>query len=618
MKFIISTKPVGESLSERAIPVAVFQTEPAAMRAFIRKWCKDSSITDFDMRSLIDWNYYKERVGSAILKIVTIPAALQGCENPFPKVEYPEWLKKKVKELSSIFKQKKLTDFMKSSDMSNKFTALGGANIEDIGKVKVREFTESEIKAIEAKKEKERKVEEEKKRVQDEIDNPIPIQQDFKEWLRCQKLFWRKYRKQRKEDPLSLMGKSGIISMMKNFDQVFYMNTLQILQIQRTSVPGILRVWVRLANNLMYTLNLEVYRKIYINSKVPQLDATKVNKILPRDRSSRFKNYHLYQIEQKEEIFQSKLDDLMHYHLSNVEIDGVYETQVPLEYRIVLECGNFVRPKVANKHESALNRVYKPQELAPTRCEKPEAFREITKILVYYSSTGNRHFVGMYIPSQKHLMAFAVTQGIAKSSKDLSNVELKFKMTLVSLGEESKVPYDSFEYKHEKELSDAFSKVDAKIKEFKNKHKQAFMVAVHSAASVERLISNGLSSLAGEVPYMTSNGNTEENKYPALDWIHFATTKFCYRCIGLEESYLEKLSFSRYAEIPIGNLHGDTAMQIIDVIYSRSLQKANHLLWYSDTILPDLGGNEDTDFRRFFDQFDSNMEKSFPGFYRTY
>jgi hypothetical protein len=59
-------------------------------------------------------------------------------------------------------------------------------------------------------------------------------------------------------------------------------------------------------------------------------------------------------------------------------------------------------------------------------------------------------------------------------------------------------------------------------------------------------------------------------------------------------------------------------MQIIDVLYSRALQKANHLLWYSDTTLPDLGGNEDTDFRRFFDLFDSNMEKSFPGFYRSY
>jgi DNA polymerase epsilon subunit 1 len=478
------------------------------------------------MRSLIDWEYYKERVGNAILKIVTIPAALQGCQNPFPKVEYPEWLKKKVKDLSSIFKQKKLTDFLKSSDMSNKFTALGTASIEDIGKVKVRELTDNEIKAIEARKEKNKKVEEEKKRIQDDLDNPISIQKDFQGWLRCQKLFWRKYRKQRKEDPLSLMGKSGIISMMKNFDQVFYMNTLQILQIQKTSVPGILKVWVRLANNLMYTLNLEVYRKIYINSKVSQSDAIKVSKILPRDRSSRFKNYHLYQIEQKEEIFQNKLDDLMHYHLSNVEIDGVYETQIPLEYRLILECGNFVRPKVANKHESALNRVYKPQELVPTRCEKPEAFREITKILVYYSSTKNRHFIGLYIPSQKQVMTFAITQGKVNTSKDLSNVELKFKMTLTSLGEEERVPYESFEHKTEKELYNAFSKIDAKIREFRNKYKQAFMVIVHSVASVERLITNGLSSLAGEVPYMTANGNMEENKYPALDWIYFAATKF--------------------------------------------------------------------------------------------
>jgi DNA polymerase epsilon subunit 1 len=46
------------------------------MKKFIRKWLKDSNHTDFNMRSLIDWDYYKERLAGTILKIVTIPAAL--------------------------------------------------------------------------------------------------------------------------------------------------------------------------------------------------------------------------------------------------------------------------------------------------------------------------------------------------------------------------------------------------------------------------------------------------------------------------------------------------------------------------------------------------------------
>lgn len=32
---------------------------------------------DFDIRSLLDWDYYLERLGKCIQKIITIPAAMQ-------------------------------------------------------------------------------------------------------------------------------------------------------------------------------------------------------------------------------------------------------------------------------------------------------------------------------------------------------------------------------------------------------------------------------------------------------------------------------------------------------------------------------------------------------------
>jgi hypothetical protein len=49
-----------------------------------------------DVRDIVDWGYYKERLGSAIQKIITIPAALQHLSNPVPRVKHPEWLYKKV------------------------------------------------------------------------------------------------------------------------------------------------------------------------------------------------------------------------------------------------------------------------------------------------------------------------------------------------------------------------------------------------------------------------------------------------------------------------------------------------------------------------------------------
>jgi len=44
----------------------------------------------------------------------------------------------------------------------------------------------------------------------------------------------------------------------------------------------------------------------------------------------------------------------------------------------------------------------------------------------------------------------------------------------------------------------------------------------------------------------------------------------------------------------------------------------NQLLWYSDTELPDLGGNEDKNYRRFFQEEIESPEQSIKGFYRYY
>lgn len=62
----------------RAIPLAIFQSDANVKRYYLRKWLKDPSIQNADIRDILDWNYYIERLGSTIQKIITIPAAMQG------------------------------------------------------------------------------------------------------------------------------------------------------------------------------------------------------------------------------------------------------------------------------------------------------------------------------------------------------------------------------------------------------------------------------------------------------------------------------------------------------------------------------------------------------------
>ncbi len=95
-KFIISERPIGAPVTERAVPVAIFSAEESVKRTYLRKWLKDNSMVNFELRSILDWQYYIERLGSVIQKLITIPAAMQKVPNPVPRIRHPDWLHRRV------------------------------------------------------------------------------------------------------------------------------------------------------------------------------------------------------------------------------------------------------------------------------------------------------------------------------------------------------------------------------------------------------------------------------------------------------------------------------------------------------------------------------------------
>ena len=114
-KYIISSRPRNTPVTERAIPVAIFSAEESVKRFFLRKWLKEDP-GDMDPRTVIDWDYYLERLGSVIQKLITIPAALQKVRNPVPRVAHPDWLQRRINAKDDKFKQKKMTDLFTKSD----------------------------------------------------------------------------------------------------------------------------------------------------------------------------------------------------------------------------------------------------------------------------------------------------------------------------------------------------------------------------------------------------------------------------------------------------------------------------------------------------------------------
>jgi len=70
-------KPHGTPVTERAIPIAIFASDESTKKHHLRMWLKDPSRQSFDIREILDWSYYIERLSSTIQKLITIPAAMQ-------------------------------------------------------------------------------------------------------------------------------------------------------------------------------------------------------------------------------------------------------------------------------------------------------------------------------------------------------------------------------------------------------------------------------------------------------------------------------------------------------------------------------------------------------------
>ncbi|KAK3232982.1 hypothetical protein CYMTET_56694, partial [Cymbomonas tetramitiformis] len=131
-RYIVARKPEGAPTSQRAIPVAIFRTEPSVARHHLRQWTKESppgdSSTPPDVRDLVDWEYYKTRLGSAIQKIISIPAAMQKVKNPVPRVVHPDWLWKKIRDRDDTRKQLDIGAMMrKATDRAAEASAMGDA-----------------------------------------------------------------------------------------------------------------------------------------------------------------------------------------------------------------------------------------------------------------------------------------------------------------------------------------------------------------------------------------------------------------------------------------------------------------------------------------------------------
>lgn len=288
--------------------------------------------------------------------------------------------------------------------------------------------------------------------------------------------------------------------------------------------------------------------------------------------------HNLYEWQTSEETFQQKFNNIKYTHLLSSNIEGIYETKVPPNFRALMTLGNVVRPikSMLPRNEQALGRTYKMSELEIIGNKMTEVYlpqASFQRFYVLHSYTGNRHFFGVFCEATHEICFYCVNPALKATMQATGqlNLEAAFTKTLQDL--EVEVDFASWQVIDQNsvvELTQAIKLVEQKLVEYRAKNKASTLLVLQSDHTSERLSMMGLRSLS-EFPIVKCPVVVGDNEYPALDWVRYAVKNMTARFTEVGVWLSQKIDFSRYTVIPICNLEDDSQSFVIDTLYARSL-----------------------------------------------
>jgi DNA polymerase epsilon subunit 1 len=618
-KYIISKTPRNAPVTERAIPMSIFSAEESVKRYFLRKWMREDP-GDMDPRTVLDWDYYRERLASVIQKLITIPAAYQKVKNPVPRVPHPEWLDRRIRQKEDKLQQKKMTDMFSKMPL-----AKGDANVannklsgdlEDFGAAKLSQVQAQMKKGIVTKMVAKRKEPEPAVAVQTDPYAALPkvmpsITQDYSGWLMYQKQKWKIQRQARKrrrqlfgEKPVDTSDAIG--TFFRNQAELLFISTWQLVQLRPTDTPGEVRAFV-LIDKKIHTLKIIVPRQLYLNLRSEDLPDVEikgcsVEKVINHTLPNGHPSIHLFKLQMSEHTYVHEADSISAL-FNHPSVEGVYEKQVPLNIRAILELGcnctfDESQKGVLGKGLEQgfdLSTLRKVSSKMTYLADAPMSY-----LYLYHVSSGDRNIYAI-VSTSKH-DAHIIIQNTSKDSQGMPNVDRIYSDALRrrmedNHGEPWQTMIDYQDDVHFKTTMvttqrKALLELDDVIKKMKAEEGKPVVVVMQSPN--QALLSHDIPILK-DMPILPLHPDESDKQLPPLGWQSFIAKRLVGHYLDLGSWVAHLLELARYGDIPLCNLESNDPRFLIDVAYARRLQKERVILWWSGHAKPDHAGYEKDD-----------------------
>ncbi|KAH8673336.1 DNA polymerase family B [Xylariales sp. PMI_506] len=617
-KYIICAKPRNAPVTERAVPVAIFSADPEVKRQYLTKWLKEEP-SDTDPRALLDWDYYLERLGSVIQKLITIPAALQKVRNPVPRVPHPDWLQRRINIKDDKMKQKKMTDMFSKGPLGD-ITNLPVSRVDDLEDFGAKLLKPKSTTAMISSSQP-APVAQKRKSPEPEKENLDPFaalpkvmpdpSKNYPAFLEYQKQKWKIQRAARIRRRHLFGERRGNVG--SNIEQTFraqaettFRNTWQLLQLRATDNPGVVTAFV-LIDAKIHSLKIKVPRTVFLNLKGKDLpdievdgcEVEQVTHTLPNGHPST----HLFKLVVPEEIYFADAEkfSLLFNHPS---VEGVYEKQVPLNIRALLQLGNIAtidesQPGVLGK---GLEQGFDLTSLM--RPEKPKTYLDTNPLAYIYIShitAGERQIFGIFSSTgdQAHIVILQKTKDASSDLPNVGKIYNELYTRRMTEGEGTNWQ-DCFSYQNTLAVKltqvttrrKAHLEIGDVVRKMRKDELRPMMLVIQS--SQRNLLVHDVPVL-GEFPILPLKYDLADSALPPLGWQSVVAKRLVTHYLNLGSWILHLTALARYGDIPLCNLERDDPRFLIDIAYARRLQTNNVVLWWSPGSRPDHAGYEQDD-----------------------
>ena len=624
---VIANRPVTASATERAIPVQIFSADEAVKRSFLRKWLNDPFMTDFDIRAVLDWEYYKTRLGSTVQKLVIIPALEQRIPNPCPSIQVVEWMRKRVAAQNDKFQQSDLTSFFKpaprlAQHRDEKAIVVSHPAIAD-GDESGEEMPELEAEPVEAG-DMEDATPMDQDAVEETVDGPKISSGQIEEWTSWQKSKWRDLRLKRMQLTRD-SARHGVTSQQSSLTQDILRASAaglassagsgiknRRLGVMPWHVIGVsesadeyVQLWVTLGD-VIQKIQLPQYRKrilLFPRSVIANEFITK----LPRTASARVLSNHTslpptettfgldYDNLEPGQLYEVSCPDVVWRSLDeDLTLTGatVFESKSPLGFDFASRLGSVVQVRDLNRVPESFYSSLTLIDSGETETsawtflkdckEKYLSFREgsgsLIPLFVHFAETSSpsiRAFSCVYSEATKSVyLAFVGVPPPQRPSRSAIEKLLSEEITAVS--DDSPITLSEVEVSFHDTVSALTRAANKSIEDSLRRTGAFHTLAVLSAESDVFL------PALKAVPVCRSPFSQMDAAFPALDWSRWALRRWAGRLPRLLDWWEDRVWLARIARVPLCQLPAsrDAYAFALDVLLSRALrEEVKMVLW---------------------------------------